>query len=152
MFACTIAGPGGRPSAIEVGLQDRGNRGIGARADLECAVAGGFQLLIPEAVGVPEDPIVARKPCSGCVFSRRMISISADVFGPISFARPWMRCGVQSAWRRWLDGMCSRTVVCLRFDDERTWTATRLPRCNSSTVRAVIRAHSASRSNTCGAE
>ena len=51
-----------------------------------------------------------------------------------------------------LDGMCSRTVVCLRFDDERTWTATRLPRWNSSTVRAVIRAHSSSRSNACGTE
>src|SRR3981189_3521108 len=46
---------GGRLSAIGVGLQDRGNRSIGARADLECAAAGGFQSLIPEAVGVPED-------------------------------------------------------------------------------------------------
>ena len=46
---------GGRPSAIEVGLQDRGNRGVGARANLERAAAGGFQSLMPEAVGVPED-------------------------------------------------------------------------------------------------
>jgi hypothetical protein len=46
---------GGRPSAIEVGLQDGGNRGVGARANLERAATGGFQSLIPEAVGVPED-------------------------------------------------------------------------------------------------
>ena len=51
----------------------------------------------PKLLACLRMPIVARKPCSGCVFSRRMISISADVFGPISFARPWMRSGVQSA-------------------------------------------------------
>jgi hypothetical protein len=36
--------------------------------------------------------------------------------------------------------MCSRTLVCLRFDDDRTCAATRLPWWNTSTVRAVIRA------------
>jgi hypothetical protein len=48
--------------------------------------------------------------------------------------------------------MCSRTVVCLRFDEERTCAATRLPRWKTSMVRAVIRAHTFSRSNVCGTE
>ena len=76
-----------------------------------------------------------------------MTSISAEVLRPISPARRLRLSGVQSAKRRWLDGMCSRTVVCLRFEDERTWAATRLPRWNTSTVRAVIRAHTVSRNS-----
>ena len=51
-----------------------------------------------------------------------------------------------------LDGMCSGTVVCLRLEDERRCAATRLPRWNSSTVRAVIRAHIVSRSSVYGTE
>ena len=59
-----------------------------------------------------------------------------------------------------LDGICSPTVVGLRFEDERTWAATRLPAVedgfayvwNSSTVRAVLRAHSFSRSSVNGTE
>ena len=81
-----------------------------------------------------------------------MISTSADVLRPVSPARRFRLSGVQSAWRRWLDGMCSRTVVCRRLEDERTCAATRLPRWNSSTVRAVMRAHSFSRSSVCGTE
>ena len=51
-----------------------------------------------------------------------------------------------------LDGMCSRTVVCLRFEDERMCAATRLPWWKTSTVRAVMRAQIFSRSNWCGTE
>ena len=46
---------GGGPSAIEVVLQDGVDRGVGARADLERATAGGFEPLGAEAVGVPQD-------------------------------------------------------------------------------------------------
>lgn len=60
-----------------------------------------------------------------------------------------IRSGLQSAWRWWLDGIWSCTVVCLRFDEDRTCTATCLPRWNSSTVRAVIRPHIASPSSMC---
>jgi hypothetical protein len=48
--------------------------------------------------------------------------------------------------------MCSPTVVGFLFEDERTWAATRLPRWNSSTVRAVLRAHNFSRSSVNGTE
>ena len=157
MLACTIAGPSVAecgPSAIEVGLQDRGDRGVGARADLERAAAGGFQSLMPEAVGVPEDADRRRgSPARGACFSRRMISISADVFGPISLGSA---AGCAPASSRHSAGgstACARARSCAcGSEDERTWAATRLPRWNTSTVRAVIRAHSFSRSNVCGTE
>ena len=43
-------------------------------------------------------------------------------------------------------------VVCLRLEDERTSAATRLPQWKISTVRAVMRAQTFSRSNWCGTE
>ena len=43
------------PFAIEVGLQDRGDGGVGARADLQRAVTGGFEPLAAEALGVPQN-------------------------------------------------------------------------------------------------
>src|SRR5437879_846561 len=46
---------GVRPSAIEVGLQDRGDRSVRAGADLEGAGAGRLQPLMSEAGRVPED-------------------------------------------------------------------------------------------------
>src|SRR5207237_9725631 len=45
---------GVRPSAIEVGLQDRGDRSVRAGADLEGAGAGRFQPLISEDSRGPE--------------------------------------------------------------------------------------------------
>ena len=70
------------PLAIEVGLQDRVDRGVGARADLQRPVAGGLQPLGARSVLASRRmPTQARKPCSGCVRSRRMISTSAEVLG-----------------------------------------------------------------------
>ena len=46
---------GVRPSAIEVGLQDRGDRSVGAGADLEGAGAGRLQPLMSKAGRVPQD-------------------------------------------------------------------------------------------------
>jgi len=58
-------------------------------------------------------PRQARKPCSGCDLCSRISSQSAAVAGPIRRASARMRSIVQPAYRRWLDGMCSATVVCL---------------------------------------
>src|SRR6202035_2172506 len=57
-------------------------------------------------------PRQARKPCSGWGRRSRISSQSAAVAGPIEAASRRMRSTVQSAYRRWLDGMCSGTVVC----------------------------------------
>src|SRR5580693_2604000 len=57
-------------------------------------------------------PRQARKPCSGWGRHSRISSQSAAVAGPIEAASRRMRSTVQSAYRRWLDGMCSGTVVC----------------------------------------
>jgi hypothetical protein len=54
----------------------------------------------------------AQKPCSGWGRHSRISSQSAAVAGPIEAASRRMRSTVQSAYRRWLDGMCSGTVVC----------------------------------------
>ena len=51
-----------------------------------------------------------------------------------------------------LDGMWSGTVVCRRFEDDRIWAATRLPRWNTSTVCAATRTHTRSRSSVYGTE
>jgi hypothetical protein len=48
--------------------------------------------------------------------------------------------------------MWSRKVVCCRLDELRTCAATRSPRWKISTVRAVIRTQTFSRSSVCGAE
>ena len=41
--------------AIAVGLQDRADRGVGARADLKRPGAGGLKPLSPVALGQPQD-------------------------------------------------------------------------------------------------
>src|SRR4029077_4362756 len=46
---------GWRPLAIAVGLQDRADRGVGARTDLKRAGAGGLKPLNPAALGQPQD-------------------------------------------------------------------------------------------------
>jgi len=43
------------PLAIAVGLQDRADRGVGARTDLKRAGAGGLKPLNPAALGQPQD-------------------------------------------------------------------------------------------------
>src|SRR5437660_12919365 len=57
-------------------------------------------------------PRQARNPCSGWGRRSRISSHNAAVAGPIEAASRRMRSTVQSAYRRWLDGMCSETVVC----------------------------------------
>jgi hypothetical protein len=58
MLGWEIAGPSaagsGRP-AIEAGLQDRVDRGVGARADLERALAGGLEPFGRMGAGQPQD-------------------------------------------------------------------------------------------------
>ena len=44
-----------RPSAIEVIFEDRVDRAVGARADLERPAAGGFEPFTPIALGEPHD-------------------------------------------------------------------------------------------------
>src|SRR3974377_1279647 len=56
--AVTGRGPrrgGCGPLAIGVGLQDRADGGVGARADLKRAGAGGLEPLSPVALGQPQD-------------------------------------------------------------------------------------------------
>ena len=70
----------------------------------------------------------------------RAVSMATSVAVPGPMPAAWRRSfsGVQSAWRRWLDGMWSRSVVCCRFDEVRACAATRAPRWKISTVLAVI--------------
>src|SRR5215472_4755939 len=72
-------------------------------------------------------PRQARKPCSGWGRRSRISSHSAAVAGPIVLASWRMRSTVQSAYRRWLDGMCSGAVVCRWLPLARRWTATSRP-------------------------
>ena len=46
---------GGRQPAILIGLEDRFDRGVGARTDVECPAAGGFEPFGAVAPGEPDD-------------------------------------------------------------------------------------------------
>src|SRR5437660_8912246 len=84
------------PLAIAVGLQDRADRGVGARTDLKRAGAGGLKPLSPVALGQPQDADAGAKALLGVVFSVRMSSTSVAVLRPISPACRLRRSGVQS--------------------------------------------------------
>ena len=90
MLAWAIAGPsaaGWRAvSAIEVVLQDRVDGGVGARADLERPAAGGLEPLAAVGLGEPQDAEAGAEALLGVGRSRRMVSTSAAVLGPISAA------------------------------------------------------------------
>ena len=91
-------------------------------------------------------PRQERKPCSGWGRSRRMTSTRMAVAGPIRPARSRSFSGVTSAWRRWLAGRWSFSVVApMSPGAARRWQATRLPLRKISTVLAVSRAQSCCR-------
>ncbi len=128
------------PSAIEVVLQDRvdGTGGNAHRSRRPAQAASSRSR--PYVLASRRMPTQARKPCSGCVRLRRMISTSAEAWRPIAPA--CRRCARRPVGiapvARW--HVLAHQVVCLRLDDERTCAATRLPRWNTSIVRAVMRA------------
>src|SRR5581483_6919786 len=86
-----------RPSAIEVIFEDRVDRAVGARADLERPAAGGFKSFMPIALGEPDDADAGAEALLRCARSRRMISTNAAVWWPIAPACRRRRSGVQSA-------------------------------------------------------
>src|SRR4029077_11024836 len=53
------------PPAIEVVLQDGVDRGVGARADLQCPFAGGFEPLFAMAHDQPQNADASAEPLLG---------------------------------------------------------------------------------------
>src|SRR5580700_6528724 len=53
------------PPAIEVVLQDGVDRGVGARADVQCPFAGGFEPLVAMALGQPQNADASAEPLLG---------------------------------------------------------------------------------------
>src|SRR6478736_9290288 len=53
------------PPAIKVVLQDGVDRGVGARADLQCPFAGGFEPLGAMAFGQPQNADASAEPLLG---------------------------------------------------------------------------------------
>src|SRR5438552_1152738 len=108
----TIGGWPLRSLAIELVVEDRAHRAVSQGADLDRPRGGGFEAIGAEWPHRRTMPRQARKPCSGWGRRSRISSHSAAVAGPIEAASRRMRSTVQLAYRRWLDGMCSGTVVC----------------------------------------
>ena len=86
-----------RPSAIEVVLEDRVDRAVGARTDLERAAASGFEPLAAIGLGEPQDADAGAEALLGVralpqddLDQRR--GVAADLAG-----LPPERSGVQSA-------------------------------------------------------
>jgi hypothetical protein len=132
------------PLAIAVGLQDRADGGVGAGADLKRPGAGGLKPLSPVTLGQPQDADAGPEALLGVGL------LGEDELDECRRVAPDLaRLPLQALRRpvRVLDGMCSRTVVCLRSEDDRRCAAMRLPLWNSSTVRVVMRAHNFSRSS-----
>jgi len=106
-----------RPLAIQIVLQD-GRSGVVGAAPIRGATASGFGPFMAEVGGVAAG---YRSEARSLVRMRslaQMISINADVFGPISF--PVAGCVPASSRHSaggWT-GICSRTVVWRRLDDE----------------------------------
>src|SRR5665647_3613114 len=78
-------------------------------------------------------------PCSGWGRLSRICCTSFLVYGPVWLAQEIILLGVQSAYLRWLLGMCSGSVVWPPFTRLRRWLATRFPLSRHSTVSAVTR-------------
>ncbi len=130
---------------VEPVVEDRPDRAIGSRADVERTAAGCLDPLAAEAPDQADDAEAARKPCSGWGRSVRTFSHSKAVQAPIAAASRAMRSIVQSAKRRCEDGMCSTIVVWRPLPLLRIWAAMRSPLWKSSIVRAVILASTGSR-------
>ena len=79
-----------RPLAIEVGLQDRVDRAVGARADLKCSAASGF-----EALAAPERFMTrCTRPGGGgtpgmCLYEQRIGAASVTVRFPREWLADW---------------------------------------------------------------
>src|SRR5882672_8652308 len=97
--------------AVEAGLQDRSEAGVGAGADVEGTRAGGFEPRGAVALGQAQDADAGAEACSGCLRERMMASTRATVAGPVVCAWRRIRSCVQSAYARWLLGMWSPIVV-----------------------------------------
>ena len=104
-----------RCAALEIVLEDGSERGIGRGADLQGPFAGRFQPFAAMGLGEAEDADTGAEALFGMGLARRMTSIRIPVWGPLAAARLRMRSGVQLAWRRCEEGICSATVVWRRF-------------------------------------
>lgn len=120
-----------RRQLVEAVIEDGFDRAERPGLDVECAAAGGFDALATKALHQAHMPRQARKPCSGCERSTRIFSHSNAVQTPMAVASRPIRSMVQSAKRRWDDGMCSGVVVCLPLPDPRMCAAMRSPWWNS---------------------
>ena len=101
-----------RGTPIEVVVEDGFDRTVGARADVDGALRCGFQTLGAMGAGQPHNAETGAKALFG------MRALFQDQFAErrrrrSDQARVGAESIVQPAYRRWLDGMCSATVVCL---------------------------------------
>ena len=102
-----------RGTSIEVVVEDGFDRTVGARADVDGALRCGFQTLGAMGTGQPNNAETGAKALFGmrALFEDQFAERRRRRSDQVASAR--MRSIVQPAYRRWLDGMCSATVVCL---------------------------------------
>src|SRR6185437_11920162 len=82
---------------VELVVEDRFDRAIGQRADLDGARGGGVQPPVLTDRASRKIPRHARKPCSGCGRRSRISAHNTLTEGPIASASRLMRSIVQSA-------------------------------------------------------
>ena len=131
-----------RCAALEIVLEDGSERGIGRGADLQGSFAGRFQPFAALGLGEAEDADTGAEALFGMGFGAQDDVDQDPGMGPVGGGRLRMRSGVQLAWRRCAEGICSATVVWRRFPEPRMWAVTRLALWKTSTVRSVIRTQS----------
>src|SRR5712691_9386390 len=98
--------------AVELVVEDRTHRAVSQRADLDGAHRRRFETIGAERPHQAHDAETGAEALLGCGRRSRISSHNAAVAGPIAATSRRMRSTVQSAYRRWLDGMRSGTVVC----------------------------------------
>ena len=98
-----------RGAPIEMVVEDGLDRAMGARADVDGALGGGFQTLGAIGTGQPNNAETSAKALFGMRTLFEDQFAERAVAGPIRRASARMRSIVQPAYRRWLDGMCSAT-------------------------------------------
>jgi len=104
-----------RGPPIEPGVEDGFDGAIGPGADLDGALGGGLDARRAERADEPHDAETGAIALLGMGPSLEDLFAERAVAGPILRASSRMRSIVQPAKRRWLEGMCSGTVVCFRF-------------------------------------
>src|ERR1700730_7227821 len=100
-----------RSLAIELVVTDGAPRTVGQGADLDCPRGGGFEAIGAERPHQPHDAEASAEALFG-MGPALQDQLAERGRRPIEAASRRMRSTVQSAYRRWLDGMCSGTVVC----------------------------------------